>query len=252
MRFKNRVAIISGAGAGMGKATALAFAQEGAFVVINDVNEESLSNTADEIRSIGGTATAIKGDATKTECANAVAGKALDLYEKIDILFNYVGGSPDGAPMTLFTEQTEAYWDRTIELNLKSTIIFSRAVLDSMIKQRCGKIINLAAAAGRVGGESMAIYSAAKGGVIAFTKALAKEVARHGINVNCVSPGAIDTPGRTRVRPAEVTKSVMDSIPLKRVGRSQEIASAVLFMASDEASYITGQVLSVDGGMTMI
>ena len=252
MRFKDKVAIISGSTAGMGKATALGFAKEGACVVINGRNEENLNKTADEIRSIGGTVTAVKGDVSKSESVNAIVGKALEQYGKVDILFNYVGGNPDLAPMTLFTEETEAYWDRMIELNLWSTIIFSRAVLDSMIKQNYGKIINTAAIAGRVGSERMVVYSAVKGGVIAFTKALAKEVAPYKINVNCVSPGPIDTPGYNTIFPKETRQEPPAIVPLKRIGCPEEVASAVLFLASDEAAFITGQTLAVDGGATMI
>lgn len=255
MRFESKVAIISGGGAGMGRAAALAFAKEGAYVVINDINEENLNKTADEIRSIGGTVTAVKGDVTKSETVNAIVGKALEQYGKVDILFNYVGGEPNLAPLTLFTEQTEAFWNRMIELNLWSTIIFSRAVLDNMIERNYGKIINTGAIAGRVGGPRMALYSAVKGGIIAFTKALALEVAPYNINVNCVSPGPIDTPGSNKIFSGvseEVRKGLTAIVPLKRIGRPEEIANAVLFLASDEAAYITGQTLAVDGGATMV
>jgi 2-hydroxycyclohexanecarboxyl-CoA dehydrogenase len=252
MRFKNKVAIISGAGAGMGRATALAFAKEGAYVVVNDINEESLNNTADDIRSMGGTVTAVKGDVTKSESVNAIVRKALEQYGKVDILFNYVGGEPELKPLTLFTEQTEAHWNRMIELNFWSTIIFSRAVLDSMIEHKYGKIINTSAIAGRAGGPRMVLYSAVKAGIIGFTRALAQEVAPYDINVNCVSPGPIDTPGYNTIFPKETREEPPAIVPLKRVGRPEEIANAVLYLASDEAAYITGQALAVDGGATMV
>ena len=191
MRFTNKVAIISGGSAGMGKATALAFAKEGAAVVITSRNEENLNSAADEIRSAGGTVTAVPGDVTKSKVIYAIVDKALEQYGKVDILFNYVGGNPDYAPMSLFIEQDETYWDKMIDLNLRSTIIFCRAVLDSMIKQKYGKIINTAAAAGKMGAYGMAAYSAVKGGVIAFTKALALELAPHNINVNCICPALL-------------------------------------------------------------
>jgi 2-hydroxycyclohexanecarboxyl-CoA dehydrogenase len=252
MRFTGRVAIITGGTAGMGKAAALGFAKEGASVVINGRNEEKLSKAADEIRSAGGTVTAVKGDITRSDSVKAIVAAALEQYGRIDILFNYVGGDPDLAPLTPFIEQTEDFWDRMIDLNLKSTIIMSRAVLDSMIKQKYGKIINTAAIAGRVGGPRMAVYSAVKGGIIAFTKALALEVAPYRINVNCVSPGPIDTPGFNKIFTGKTREHAADIVPLGRVGLPEEVASAVLYLASDDAAYITGQTLAVDGGATMV
>jgi NAD(P)-dependent dehydrogenase (short-subunit alcohol dehydrogenase family) len=252
MRFKGRVAIITGGTAGMGKAAALGFVKEGACVVINGRNKENLNKTADEIRSIGGTVTAVQGDITRSNTAKILVATTLEKYGKVDILFNYVGGDPNLAPLTPFIEQTEDFWDRMIDLNLKSTIIMSRAVLDSMIKQKYGKIINTAAMAGRVGGPRMAVYSAVKGGVIAFTKALAIEVAPYNINVNCVSPGPIDTPGFNKVFTGEAREHASDIVPLGRVGLPGEVASAVLYLASDDAAFITGQTLAIDGGATMV
>lgn len=236
----------------MGRVTALAFAKEGAHVITNDIDEASLKETADEIQAVGGNVTTLTGDITSSEFIYATVGKAIEQYGRADILFNHVGGNPNYAQMSLFTEQDEAYWNRIIELNLKSTMIFCRAVLDSMMKQQYGKIVNLAAIAGKVGSPRMVAYSAVKGGVIAFTKALAQEVAPYKINVNCICPGPIDTPGFAKVFSEEDRKSAPAGVPLQRVGTSEEIASTVLFLASDEAAFITGQALSVDGGMTMV
>ncbi|OGO23601.1 MAG: hypothetical protein A2144_14310 [Chloroflexi bacterium RBG_16_50_9] len=252
MRFKDKVAIISGGTAGMGKAAALGFAKEGAAVVITSRNEEKLKKATEEIRAAGGKVTGLKGDVTKSDSIKAVVAKTLEQYGRVDILFNYVGGEPDLKPMTLFTEQTEDYWDRMIDLNLKSTIVFSRAVLDSMIKQKYGKIINTAAIAGRIGSPRMVLYSAVKGGIIAFTKSLAVEVAPYNINVNCVSPGPINTPGFNQLFGAEGIERSSQFVPLKRIGRPEDVANAAIFLASDEASFITGQTLAVDGGVTMV
>jgi NAD(P)-dependent dehydrogenase (short-subunit alcohol dehydrogenase family) len=252
MRFKDRVAIITGGTAGMGKAAALGFAKEGACVVINGRNEERLKAAADEIRTAGGIVTLVQGDITRSDIVKSIVDTTLKQYGRIDILFNYVGGGPDLVPLAPLVEQTEDFWNRVIDLNLKSTIILSRAVLDSMIKQKYGKIINTAAIAGRVGGARMAVYSAVKGGIIALTKALALEVAPYNINVNCVSPGPINTPGLKKVFTGEAREHVSDIVPLGRVGLPEEVASAVLYLASDDAAFITGQTLAVDGGATMI
>jgi 2-hydroxycyclohexanecarboxyl-CoA dehydrogenase len=254
MRFDHRTAIITGAGAGMGRAAALGFAGEGAHVFINDIAQASLEDTARQIRTAGGRVTAVAGDATQSECVRNIVEKALAQSGKIDILFNYVGGPNAGIPLKSFMLDDEAVWDGVINLNLKTTLRFTRAVLDGMIKNRYGKIINTGSGAGRTGAAGMALYAAAKGGVIAFTKSLALEVARYNINVNCVCPGPVATPALLKgveSNPA-MLKAYQDSIPLKRLGRPEEISSAVLFLASEEASFITGQTLSIDGGQVMI
>jgi 2-hydroxycyclohexanecarboxyl-CoA dehydrogenase len=194
----------------------------------------------------------VQGDITRNDSVKTIVATALKQYGRIDILFNYVGGDPNMAPLTPFIEQTEDFWDRMIALNLRSTIVMSRAVLDTVIKQKYGKIINTAAIAGRVGGPRMAVYSAVKGGIIAFTKALAIEVAPYNINVNSVSPGPIDTPGFNKIFTGEAREHAADIVPLGRVGFPEEVASAVLYLASDDAAFITGQTLAVDGGATMI
>jgi len=252
MRFKDKVAIITGGSSGMGMAAALGFSREGAAVIVNDINEKKLFAISDEIRSAGGRISAVAGDITKHETINEIVSRAVEEYGRIDVLFNYVGGDPDLAPQKAFIGQTEEYWDRMISLNLKSTILMCRAVLDTMIKQGSGKIINTGAVAGKIGGPNMALYSAVKGGIIAFTKALAQELAQYKINVNCVCPGPVETPGLKRVFSDQDMEQITAIVPLKRLGLPEEVASAVLYLASDEAAFITGQALSVDGGATMI
>jgi NAD(P)-dependent dehydrogenase (short-subunit alcohol dehydrogenase family) len=252
MGFKDKVVIISGGAAGMGKAAALAFAREGAIVIVNDMDETALAKTINEIHAIGGMAKAAQGDVTKSNIVRSIVNGTIEQYGKIDILFNYVGGIPDNKPLTAFTEETEEYWDRMIDINLKSTILLSRAVLDTMIQKKYGKIINTGAIAGRIGGPKMVVYSAVKGGVIAFTKALALEVAPYNINVNCVSPGPIETPGSKKIFTNEGRAEAMAITLFKRFGQPEDVANAVLYLASDDASFITGQTLAVDGGATRV
>lgn len=254
MQFNEKVVIITGAGAGMGKAAAIAFSREGACVIVNDINEGTLSGTVFEIESAGGSVTAVKGDATKSGCADLVVGRALKDHGRVDILFNYVGGMPPGISSKPFIDNTEAVWDAIIELNLKSPMLFTRAVLDLMIKQKYGKIINTASGAGKTGSAGMAAYATTKGGIIAFTKSIAREVAPFNINVNCVCPGFVATPSLVKSMEArpDLLKTYESTIPFNRLGRPEEIADTVLFLASDEAAYITGQAFSIDGGQVMM
>ncbi len=173
-------------------------------------------------------------------------------FGRVDILFAYAGGDPDLAPQKPFVEQTEDFWARMIAMNLTSTLRACRAVLPGMMERGHGRIITTGAVAGKIGGPNMALYSAVKGGVIAFTKSLALEAAPHGITVNCVCPGPVATPGLTRVFADQVPEEIVAIVPLHRVGTPEEVASAVLYLASDEAAFITGQALSVDGGATRI
>ena len=248
-------AIVTGAAGGVGRAIALELSKEGANVVIMDISEQNIKDTTDEIKAVGGTITAVQGDVTNSDDIKATVAKAIEEYGKVDILFNYVGGEPDVRPPGKpFWEQTEERWNQTIKLNLISTMVFSQAVLNSMIKQNYGKIINTSAVAALTGGGGVIAYSAAKSGVIAFTKALAREVAPHNINVNCLCLGPIDTPGLAMMSEGQYRgkPETRGGRPLRRIGRPEEVASAVLYLASDDAAYITGQTLTMDGGMTMV
>jgi 2-hydroxycyclohexanecarboxyl-CoA dehydrogenase len=254
MRFENKIAIVSGAGAGMGKSTAIGLAREGAEVFITDINAAALQQTEREIQSQGGKVKAIAGDATQKELVNSLVEKALEPSGKIDILFNYVGGMPAGVISKSFLLDDENVWEAFLDLNLRTTLRFTRAVLPGMIKSRSGKIINTGSGAAREGAAGLVLYSAVKGGVIAFTKSLAKEVAQYNINVNCICPGPIATPSLLKSIEShpESLKAYQAAIPLRRLGLPEEVASSVLFLASEESSFITGQALSIDGGQVMI
>lgn len=237
----------------MGQAAALAFAKEGAYVIINDIDGAALNNTAGEIKSAGGTVTALAGDAASGECVNSVVGKALEQYGRVDILFNYVGGFPAEFTSQPFIQDTEAKWDVILRLNLKPPLLFTRAVLEGMIKQKYGKIVNMASGAGRTGSGSMAVYSMTKGGIISFTKSIAREAAPHNINVNCVCPGLIETPAflKSYGDKTALMENFKKAVPLNRLGQPEDVARVILFLASDDAGYMTGQALSIDGGQVM-
>jgi len=252
MRFKDKVAIVTGGTGGIGKAAVLGFVKEGASVVINGRNKESLNEVSEKILSMGGTVTTVQGDITKKETTESIVDKAMEEYGKIDILFNYVGGEPDLKPTTPFLDQDEEFWDKMIELNLKSTVRTCKAVCEKMVKNNYGKIINTGAMSGRTGGPNMALYSAVKGGIIAFTKALSIEMAPYNINVNCVSPGPTWPPGFEKLFGKEGLERVKHVSLFKRIGTSEEVASMVMYLASDDASFITGQAIAVDGGATMV
>lgn len=250
MRFTGKVAIVTGASQGIGRAIALGLAGEGAAVALVARNEGMLESVAREIEASGGRPMVSKVDVTRSKEVSACVQAVLQKYGKVDILVNNAGWSKLGP----FTENTEEFWDLIIATNLKSTIVFSRAVLDDMIKRQYGKIVNISSTAALRGAPGHAVYAAAKGGVISFTRALASEVAKYHINVNCVCPGSTDTPlfRLQEQESPEQTKKITAAVPLGRLGRPEEIASVVLFLASDEAEWMVGQTLSASGGMVMI
>ena len=241
MRFTDRVALVTGGASGMGRAAVLGFAAEGAAVVVNDIDEAGLAATAEAVRAQGGRVALAPGDITDAATIDLMVARAVGEFGRVDILFNYVGGDPDLAPQKPFVDQTDDFWDRMIAVNLKSTIRACHAVLPAMTAQGYGRIVNTGAVAGKIGGPNMALYSAVKGGVIAFTKALALETAPHAITVNCICPGPIATPGLQRVFADQDVRAVTGIVPLGRLGTPEEVASAVLYLASDDASFITGQ-----------
>lgn len=250
MRFGGRVAVVTGAASGFGREIAVGLAAEGARVAILDVNGPGAEETAGLIRDRGGEAVAHQADVSRKADVDAAVGAILTRWGTVHVLVNNAGWDR----VMPFVESSEALWDQLLAINLKGPIVCTRAVLDPMLAQRYGRIVNIASDAGRVGSSGEAVYSAAKGGVIAFTKAVAREVARAGITVNCVCPGPSDTPlfRREIVEPhPRLAESLVRAIPLGRLGTPSDVAPAVLFLASDQAGYITGQTLSVSGGLTM-
>jgi 3-oxoacyl-[acyl-carrier protein] reductase len=248
MRIKDWVAIVTGSTSGIGRQTALRLAREGAKVVIVSRDIAKANKVADEIKALGHEAIALKVDVTSLDEANQMAKTTLDKFGQIDILANIAGGT--GGFSSPFSQSTKEVWDRIIGLNLYGTLNCTRAVINHMIERRSGRIVNVASVAGMVGQANTADYAAAKGGVIAFTKSLAKEAAPYGINVNSVSPGCTGSEHVLR-RPEEFLQNQRKIIHLGRIGKPEEIANVIVFLASDEASFVTGANFVVDGGTTL-
>jgi NAD(P)-dependent dehydrogenase (short-subunit alcohol dehydrogenase family) len=247
--LSGKSAIVTGAGRGIGRETALLLAQAGASLTLADLDEASAQGVATEIRSRGGVALAVKTDVTNPADAQAMAAAALAAYGRIDILVN------NAAVWTtkLFKDMTPQDYDRDIRVTLYGTLHCSRAVLDTMSAQKYGRIINLISDAGRIGEPYLTVYSAAKGGVAAFTKALAKEVGRFNITVNGVAPGITQTPGAQGfIEGAGGAEKIAKAYPLRRLAEPIDIANVILFLASDLSAYMTGQIFSASGGYTTV
>jgi 3-oxoacyl-[acyl-carrier protein] reductase len=247
MRFANQVAIVTGAGRGIGHAIAVRLASEGARMACVSRSEENAKRTAEELNvARADSAKAYAVDVADHAAVQKAGAQILEEFGKIDILVNNAGVTRDGLSMRMSIED----WDTVINTNLRGAFNFTQAIMRAMIKQRSGRIINISSVIGLIGNAGQTNYAASKAGLIGLTKSLARELASRNITVNAVAPGFITT-DMTAGLSEEIKKTIQKQIPLGKTGTSEDIASAVAFLASDEASYITGQVLCVDGGMVM-
>ncbi|MGN0765914.1 MAG: elongation factor P 5-aminopentanone reductase [Christensenellales bacterium] len=239
-----KTAIITGASRGIGKAIATLLAQNDYNVVINyNHSEDQAKALVDELTAQGLSAVCYKADVSDEAQAEALVRFTLDRWGKVDLLVNNAGISTSGLLIDMPIEQI----NDTIAVNLTGTIVMTQKVAKGMLSNQSGNIVNISSIWGEIGGSCEAVYSATKGGVIAFSKAMAKELGYNGIRVNCIAPGIIDTDMNARLSTSDV-QNIIDDIPCQRIGRAEDIAKAVLWLASDEASYINGQVLSINGG----
>ena len=247
MLLDGKCALVTGASRGIGRAVALKLASEGAKVALNFAGNEAAANEVrQEIEAAGGQAILVKADVANEAAVQEMVQKTADAFGRIDILVNNAGITRDG----LLARMKEEDWDAVLSTNLKGVFLTTKAVAKLMMKQRAGRIVNMASVVGVTGNAGQANYSAAKAGVIGFTKTVAKELASRGVTANAVAPGFIDT-DMTSVLSDKAKEAALSGIPLGRMGTPEDIADAVLFLVSDQASYITGQVLHVDGGMVM-
>jgi 3-oxoacyl-[acyl-carrier protein] reductase len=244
MILKDKASIITGAARGIGKAIALKLAREGSDIAICDINPDELEKAKKEIETAGRSVITGKVDVTNFADVQKFVQKALDKFNKIDILINNAGITRDG----LLIRMNDSDWDAVLNVNLKGTFNCTKVAAKAMMKQRRGKIVNIASIIGIVGNAGQANYAASKGGVIAFTKSAAKELASRNINVNAIAPGFIET-HMTAELSQDVKDGIMKMVPLGKWGSAEDVANAALFLVSDASRYITGQVVQVDGGM---
>jgi len=253
MKLKDKVAWVTGAGSGIGRATALRFASEGARLILTDIDEAGLQEVAQALRAAGGTAEIAAGSVGRREDVARIVGQALRSYDRLDILINNAGINRDGLVVKAKDDEVQLMgddrWDPVLEVNLKGTFLCAQAAAVPMMRQAYGRIVNTSSI-GALGNIGQANYSASKAGVIGLTKTLALEWARFHIHVNCVAPGATET-RMTAGIPEKLREALIEKIPLRRLATPEEIAAAHLFFVSEDANYITGQVLFVDGGISV-
>ncbi len=245
MVLSDRVAIVTGSGRGIGRAIALKLAEVGATVVVNDIGDaKPLEAVAQEIKALGRQSLAVLADVSSSADVNRLVEETIAAYGKIDILVNNAGITRD----QLLLRMSDEDWDKVLSVNLRSVFLCTKAVLRHMLKQRWGRIVSLASIVGITGNKGQANYAAAKAGIIGFTRTVAKEVASHGITANAIAPGFIDTEMTQQLK-EDWKEELKKQIPYGEFGSPRDVAEAVAFLASEEARYITGQVLGVDGGM---
>jgi 3-oxoacyl-[acyl-carrier protein] reductase len=246
MELEGKVSVVTGGVQGIGRAIALALAKRGSDVAVMDMKEEGAAELLSEIKDLGRRSLFVRANIVSLSDVEAAARSVSDSLGKIDILVNNAGITRDA----LLVRMEEKSWDIVIEVNLKGTFNCTRVFLKEMLKHRYGRIINVSSVVGIMGNAGQSNYAASKAGVIGLTKSVAKEVASRGITVNAVAPGFIDT-AMTQLLSAQARESLMSTVPLGRMGSPEDVANAVAFLASDSASYITGQTIHVDGGMLM-
>jgi len=247
MDFTDRTAVVAGGGSGIGRATAQLFAERGAQVVVADNNLDGARETVRLVEARGGKAIAVEFDITSRADNERLVAEATAAFGRIHVMTSTVGWSDT----TFFVDEDEEYWDRIIRINLTGAIYFSRAALDHMRGNGGGAIVLTSSDAGKVGTMGETVYAGAKAGVIGFVKSLARETARDKIRVNAISPGPTDTPLLRSQSDQNVIDKMVRAVPLKRMGTAEEQAGPIVFLASDDAGYITGQTISVSGGLTM-
>jgi 3-oxoacyl-[acyl-carrier protein] reductase len=247
VQLKGKTAVITGSGRGLGKAYALKLAQMGANIVLNDIpSADWLDETADEFKAAGYPVAVTKGDVRNPEDVKKMVKTAVDTFGSLDILVNNAGITRD-KPMAMMSEED---WDLVLDINLKGAFLCTKAAAKVMIRQRTGKIINIASVAGVMGNAGQANYSASKAGLIGLTKTTAKEFASRGVTCNAVAPGVIKSK-MTDVLPEKVKENYLNNIPLSRFGTPEDVANVIGFLASSDSDYVTGQVIHIDGGLVM-